>query len=170
MNKGKLFSKIVVVIFFLSILILTGCYSFTGGSVPEHLESIQIMPVVDNSGYGNPLFREELQNNLVEKFITDGSFSVAENNGDARLTASIASIRDQTIALSQGELETERKIVVTVKAEYFDAIERKQIFTRRFNNEQLYALSNPVLERNEAVIRALDQLSDDIRLAVVSGW
>jgi hypothetical protein len=152
------------------VLLLTSCYSFTGGSIPEHLETIQIMSVVDNSGYGNPLFREEMQNYLVDKFITDGSLGITENNGDARLTVTIASIRDQSVALSAGELETERKVVVTCSAEYFDAVERQQIFRRNFNNEQLYSLANPIQERNEAVLRAMDQISDDIRLAVVSGW
>jgi len=154
----------------LFVIFLGGCYSFTGGSIPEHLNSIQIMSVVDNSGYGNPLFREEMQNYLVDKFITDGSLSVAENNGDARLTVTISSIQDQTIALNAGELETERKVVVVCSAEYFDAVERKQVFKRNFSNEQLYSLSNPVAERNEAVLKAMDQVSDDIRLAVVSGW
>jgi hypothetical protein len=150
--------------------LFSGCYSFDGGSIPEHLNSLQILNVVDNSGYGNPLFREEMQNYLVEKFITDGSLSVTENNGDARLTVTISGIADQSIALNDGELETERKIVVTSNAEYYDAVERDQIFKRSFSNEQIYALSNPIANRNEAVLRALDQISDDIRLAVVSGW
>lgn len=154
----------------LAMLYLSSCYSFTGGSIPEHLNSIQIMSVVDNSGYGNPLFREEMQNYLVDKFITDGSLSVTESNGDARLSVTITSIRDQSIALSAGELETERKVVVTCSAEYFDAVERKQVFRRNFNNEQIFSLANPIQERNDAILRSMDQISDDIRLAVVSGW
>lgn len=152
------------------LLVLAGCYSFTGSSVPAHLKTLEILSIQDNSGYGNPLFRQEMSQLINEKFIADNSFNLASSAGDARLTIEIASISDQSVAISPGELETQRRITVNCQAEYFDAINSKQIFKKQFSNNQLYDLSNALDNRNEAILIAINQISDDILLAVVSGW
>lgn len=149
---------------------MTACYSFTGGSIPEHIKTLKINNVQDNSGYGNPQFREDMLQFLVQRFITDNSFNLTDENPNARLSVAISSIRDETVALSPGELETERKVTVDCKVEYYDLVKKKVIFEKKFNNFQLYDLSNALVNRNNAVTNALEQLANDILLGVVSGW
>ena len=149
---------------------LSGCYSFTGGSIPEHLKTLNIAPINDNSGYGDPRIRETLTQLLLDKFRSDHSFNLVERNSNARLDVVISSIKDETMTISPGQLETERKITVQSDVEYYDAVKKLMIFKKNFSAFSVYPLANAQTERNTAVNKALDQMSDDILLAVVSGW
>ncbi|MFA6572438.1 MAG: LPS assembly lipoprotein LptE [Bacteroidota bacterium] len=147
-----------------------GCYSFTGGSIPEHLKTLYLSSVNDNSGYGDPRYRENLYQLLIDKFKNDNSFNLVQQSADARLNVQISSIRDETLTVRPGELETERKATVSCEVEYYDAVKKIQIFKKSFSAYNVYSLANSQTERNLAITKALDQISDDIMLAVVSGW
>jgi hypothetical protein len=148
-----------------------GCYSFTGGStIPSHIKTLYISSVNDLSGYGNPNFRNILMQNLIDKFKKDNSFEVVERNGNAKLNVSINTIREEALTISPGELERERKINVSCEVEYYDVVKKKQIWKKTFSNSQVYELALAQVGRDEAIRVALDQISDDTLLAVVSGW
>lgn len=165
--RTLVFRAIIVLAF--SVL-MVGCYSFTGGSIPEYLKTLQITNVNDNSGFGNPLYREEMSRLLITKFRNDNSFSLTESVGDARLTVSIASINDMAVSVRPGELEKERKVTVVTKAEYYDNVNKKVIWSRNFDNFSIYEVTNVQENRNREILRILEQTSNDILLAVVSGW
>lgn len=170
--KVDFFPKIFL-FFIFACYIFQGCYSFTGGSVPEHLKTIYIAAVSDNSGYGNPLYKDNLTQLLVDRFRDDNSFKITETVGDARLSVSINTINDATLAVRsgrQGTLENERQITVNCSVEYYDALKKKSIWSKTFSNYSIYELANAQQARDEAVQLALEQLSDDIFLAIVSGW
>ena len=171
MNK---FKKYLSTLFLIPLLFLGGCYSFTGGSIPSHLKSLQITNVVDNSGYGVPLVKDDFTNKLNNRFRSDNSFQIVLQNGNARLSVTILSIKDDPVSIgiqNKNELETQRKITLTCKAEYFDNVKKKQIFEKTFSNFDVFSLSGNVQQnRNEKILKSLDQICDDIIVAVVSGW
>jgi len=166
MKNNSSFNNILskfLFIFCIALLIqLAGCYSFTGSSVPEHLKTLQIAAVSDNSGYGNPAYKDKLSLLLFDKFRNDNSFQLVERNGNARLKVVIASIRDETAVVSPGELEKERKMTISCNVEYYDAVKKKMIWKKSFSNYGIYNINNPVEGRNTAVLTALDKISDDI--------
>jgi hypothetical protein len=162
--------KFVSLICVLSCSILAGCYSFTGGSVPEHLKTLYIAPVNDKSGFGNPQYRNELMLELTDKFRSDNSFEIVERNGDAKLFVTIVSINEEITAVSPGELADEKKVTVVCSAEYYDAVENKTLMEKNFESFDVYKISRGQTGREEAVLSALDVVSDEILLAVVSGW
>lgn len=151
-------------------LILYSCYSFTGASIPDHIKSLHIMSVVDKSGFGNPIFKDDMTVFLIDEFRDENLFDISQMSGDARLEVEIISIKDSPTAVSPGELETERKITVQCKALYYDNVNRKEFWNKNFSAYDLFELSNPQENRNEAVKRVLEQITQDIILAVVSGW
>ena len=148
----------------------TGCYSFTGGSVPDHLKTISLTAVQDNSGFGNPRFRDVLTRSLLDKFRNDNTLVLVESNGDAQLQSTIIRINDDVVSVSPGEVERERRIAVSVETDYTDYVKRKQVWKRTFSNFQVYLISQGQQAREDAVIAALQQIGEDILLAVVSGW
>ena len=153
------------------ILFLSGCYSFTGGNIPSHLKSIYIQPVLDQSGYGNPLFRAKLAHSLIDEFRSDNSFNIVETaGGDSKLEVNITNISDAPIAVSSGAIETERRVTVRCKAIYYDNVKRNEIWNKDFSAYQNYELSNALANRNEAIELILEQIANDVLLAVVSGW
>jgi hypothetical protein len=154
----------------LLILILFGCYSFKGGSVPDHLKTIRIATVTDNSGYGNPQYMQNMTNELFKEFREDGSFKIVDRGGDAKITVTISSIREEKFQVSQQELETERKITVTCKVEYFDAVKNKMIWTNDFKNTEIYDINASQQGIDRAINDALQKTVEDIVFQVVSGW
>ena len=164
--------KILFLLIFIEIL--PGCYSFTGGASPEWLKTIYIATVTDNSGYGDPKYRDYLTTQLVNKFKNDNTFNLVDKNGNARLDAIITNIIEAPLTIRPGagqELESERKITVNIDAEYYDAVKKKQIWKRTFSSFGTFDISkNPQTGREKALKTALDQTADDMLLAVVSGW
>ena len=163
-----------IVIYILNILIvvifLTSCYSFTGGSVPSHLKTINISNVNDISGFGNPEYKDLLFQSLLDGFQTDNSLTIVEAGGDSRLIVSIVNINESPVAISPGELETDRRVNLICDVEFFDVINQKQIFKRNFANNEIYAVSEGQSGRDNTIKSLLNKTAEDILLSVVSGW
>lgn len=151
-------------------LAATACYSFRGGSVPDHLKTISIASTVDRSGFGNPAYREVATETLLRRFRTDNSLQVIEENGDARLTPVIVRIKDQILNVSDADREGQRKIVVAVEVEFFDAVKNKQVWKQTFERFGVYDAANASTERDDAVREAIRQISDDVLLQLVTDW
>ncbi len=149
---------------------VSACYSFRGGSVPDHIRSISIAPVIDRSGFGDPTFREFSTETLIRRFRSDNSVQLVEDNGDARLSPVLTRVQDQIVTVQSGDLENQRRIVVAVEAEYFDAVKNRVVWKKTFENFDVYDVANATEGRRFAAERALRRITDDILLAVVSDW
>lgn len=171
-NKMRKIAKITskLTISSLIILILTGCYSFVGGSLPDHLKTLNIEPVIDQSNSGVPEFQTFMYDELIRKFRSDGSLKIDENNYDSRLTVQITSIMEAITQVTPGELEKERKVTVTCKAVFYDNVKKKMIWEKDFTNYSFYSVSDGFVGRNEAIRTSLRNNSEDILLSVISGW
>ena len=157
-------------IFILSVFMISGCYSFKGGSVPDHLKTLRIATVTDNSGYGNPQFMQKMTNELFKQFRQEGSFKIVERGGDAKLNVTISDIREEKYQVSQQELETERKITTVCDVEYFDAVKNKMIWKNSFKNTEIYDINASQAGIERAINEALEKTVEDIVFQVVSGW
>ena len=159
--------KLVV---FLFLITLTGCYSFRGGTIPEHLKSLQIASVIDNSNFGKPEYKIDLETELTNNFIKDKSFSLADEGSDAKLSISISSIVEAVNSVGQGELEQERRITLTCSVEYYDNVNKKQIWKKNFSSYGLFDVNQAFTARDETIKIVIKQIAEDILLAVVSDW
>ncbi len=154
-------------------LVNFGCcaYSFTGASVPEHLKTIAIPIAEDRSSAAIPGLRELLTDNIIRKFIDDNSLQVTERiTANASLECVITSVTDAPAIVSAGEEITSRRLTITVKVLYKDLVQRKTIFDKSFSNYGDYVPADVTNNRDTAILTALDKISEDILLAVVSGW
>lgn len=170
MKENIIKNWLILVLLSVLVVMLSSCYSFTGGAIPPHLKSLFIASIEDNSGYGYPRFRNELNEKLLEVFRNDNSFTLANYGGDAKLEVSISSISDQTVSVQSGELEKERRLTISLKATYYDNVKDKEIWNKTFSKYQNYDISNPQVNRDNAGSIIIEQLSNDILIAVVSGW
>ena len=149
---------------------LTSCYSFRGGSVPDHIATISIGSVIDRSGFGDPTFREFCTETLVRRFRSDNTVQVVEDNGDARISTVLTRVQDQIVTIQTGDLERQRRILVAVEVEYFDAVKNKVVWKKTFENSDVYDVAEATEGRRSAADRAIQRIADDILLAVVSDW
>lgn len=170
----KNYSKLILFLFItLGVINLISCfsYSFTGASVPAHLKSIAIPIAEDRSGSGQPGLSDMLTNSLTQKFIDDNTLQVTEKNkANAILNCSIISLSDAPTIITGNEEVQTRRITISVQAVYRDLVKRKTIFEKNFSEYGDYPSGGSMSSRNDAIQNAIDKISDDILLDVVSGW
>jgi hypothetical protein len=172
-RRALLYSLVIAFLFGTSVVVNFGCgsYSFTGASVPAHLKTIAIPIADDKSPAAIPGLRELLTDNLIQKFISDNSLQVTERStANATLECVITSVTDAPAIVSAGEQITSRRLTINVKVIYKDLVQKKTIFENNFTNYGDYVPGEAANNRDDAITIAIDKLSEDILLAVVSGW
>lgn len=152
---------------------LTGCfYSFTGASVPAHLNSISISTFENRSGSAEPGLQEEFTNIQIQKFLNDNTLQVTERvNADALLEGTILSITESPVAISTEETISSRQITISVRVVFKDLVKKLTISDRRYSNNAIYSLEDDIISaRQRAINTAIDRITDDILLGTVSNW
>lgn len=156
------------------IALLWSCsYSFTGSSVPPHLNTIAIPIVKDKSGSGEPNLSSDFTHNLTEQFFDENSLQVVNSvNSDAILIVTILSMPERTEVVSgESEKATQRRITINAKVVYKDLVLKKTIFEKRISNYATFdASENYTTNRQDGIERAIEQVALDILLAVVADW
>lgn len=157
------------------LVIFAGCvgcpYSFTGASVPPHLESLAVPFAEDKSGSAEPGLRENFSTGLLNKFIEDNSFSITDRTqADAIIECVIVQFSDAPMVVNPGESVAARRITIGVQVRYRDLVKKITIYEKQFSNYGDYASSDGVTGKSSAIETALDKITDDILLETVSGW
>lgn len=148
-----------------------GSYSFTGSSVPSHLKTIYIPVAQDKSPAAIPGLRESLTDDLIQKFINDNSLQVSNaTSADASLNCVITRVTDVPAIVSSGDQISARKLTINVKVLYKDLVMKKTVFEKDFSGFGNYVPAQTTNEREDAIAIAVNNISEDILLAVVSGW
>lgn len=161
----------VNIILFVLIAGLTGCYSFTGASVPSHLKTVAIPLMEDQTGLGEASLREKMTRTLTDLFIRDNSLEVADKStADSILDGIIVSARDEIVSVGGGETVNKRRINMSVKVVYQDMKLRKRVYEKTFNNYGDYDPTSGFTQRQLAFDEAIRKISEDILLETVSGW
>lgn len=174
--ENMIYKKLVAALFIIIALILKGCsYSFTGASVPPHLNSIAIIDFKDRSGSGEPELRDKFTTQLVQYFLDDNTLFVTQKeNADALLECTVTSIKDAPGIVgieNNTEAISTRKLTITVKVMYRDLVKRKNIFDKQFSNNTDYSTDGDVFQlRQNAIDETIEKICEDILLGVVSNW
>jgi hypothetical protein len=151
--------------------IFSGCYSFTGSNLPAGIKSIAIPLAADNSGFSQADIRQQLTDQLTQKFTRDGSLQVRDRTvADALLDVTITSITDLPVGVSVGEQLTTKRITINAQALYRDQKKQKTFWDKSFQQTADYPISQGLDGQKVAVKNALDKLSNDLLLGVISNW
>lgn len=159
-------------LFLLTLVLLSGCtYSFKGGSVPAHIKTIAIPLVQDQSGYGDPALRDNLTQQLVDRFTNDNTLQIAERStADALLEGVVTDVKDAPSVVQAGEQVTARRITITVHVTFEDLKLRKKIWEKDFSNWGEYQSGGGLTQRNDGVNAAVQKLTEDILNETIAGW
>lgn len=171
-------SILAIVIVTISIATLQSCsYSFTGASVPSHLKTISIPVFSDKSGSGEFDLNRKTTTQLIQKFNDDNTLLVTDRlNSDSILEGSIVALSDAPSVVSGGETVSTRRLTITVRAIFKDRIKKITVFEKNFSNYGDYpttifpAGENVTSVRKKAIDEAIDKITEDILLGVVSNW
>ena len=164
------YSKISLIV--IPFLIFGCSYSFTGSSVPSHLKTIYIPFCIDNTGSGEPTLADDFTSKLIDQFISDNSLSVSDKpKTDAMLDCTLNSIQDAPTVIQGGETVSMRRLTINARVIYKDYVLKKTVFDKQFSAYADYETSGDVsTDRSDAILSAVDLITEDILLAVVSDW
>jgi hypothetical protein len=82
----------------------------------------------------------------------------------------ITTVTDVPSIVSAGEQISARKITINVKVVYKDLVMKKTVFDKNFSGFGDYVPAQTSNQREDAIAIAVNNISEDILLAVVSGW
>ena len=171
--KYKIKIYCISLILLLLTVLCSGCtYSFKGANPPEGIKTIYIPTVKDNSGFGVANLGDNFTLLLKTKFIKDNTLEYAEKiNADGMLTCSITNIKDEALVVQAGEQVSKRKITITVNVDFSNLKKQKSIWKKDFSNWGEYdSQSGGFSARDNGLNSAVDKITDDILLDVISNW
>lgn len=160
------------IFYFLLSLFLAGCsYSFTGSSIPSDMKTIAIPVFDDISGYTEAGLRENLTNALIQKFIQDNSLQVVDRKfSDTILEGVILSIRDEPFVITGNEQVNSRRVSIQVKVRFWDQRSKKQYWEKNFSQYADYSAEGGIFAKQQAIQKAIENLTEDILISTVSDW
>lgn len=154
-------------------LLLSGCwfYSFSGASIPEHLDTVAIPIVEDRSFGGTPGMDQVLTDFLIERFARQTRLALEpdENAADVLLTAAIESYRNEPVAVTGDEVAALNRVTISVQVRYFDQVEDEEVLARSFSQSDQYDAAD-IDREAETAAAILRQIADDIFTAATSDW
>lgn len=155
-------------------VLISGCgiYSFTGASIPDHMNTIAV-PLVEirTSGSISDL-DQTLTEALVERFVdrTRLTLEPSEDAADAVLTTSVDRYSLTPVAVTGEERASLNRVTIVVSVRYLDRVEENERLSRTFTASADYDPVEGPAGESEAVLRAVDQLANDIFTAATSDW
>ena len=165
--------RLVVLAALAAVLPACSHYSFTGASVPAHLETVAV-PLAEVS-VATPLttLDEELTELLVDRFVrqTRLSLETSEAEADAVLTARIVEYRNDPAAVGGDERAALNRVTIRVEVTYFDQAEDRELMGRGFSAFETYdpVASGPDGEA-QAAQAVLADIADKIFAEATSDW
>lgn len=154
---------------------LTGCafYSFSGASIPSHLETIAIPIAEDNTSSPIPTLGRDLTGILTDQFVGRTSFSLNNNetNADAVLRTRITGYANQPTGVSGDERATVNRVRIRVQVRYYDQVRDSAMVDESFTGSAEYDPTEAGLNGEQQAARlALERAGEDIFTTATSDW
>lgn len=148
-----------------------GPYSFTGATIPAHIQTIAILPVDDRSVGAPAGLDQRLTELLIDRFVgrTRLSLVADEESADALLVAEIDRYGNEPAAVTGGEVAALNRVTVSVRVRYMDRVEDRERMARSFSQRETYDARQIDQELTTAE-EVLTRLADDIFTAATSDW
>jgi hypothetical protein len=170
---ARLINIVKHIVIFLACISLYSCtYSFKGASPPEGIKTIFIPTIKDESGFGLPTLSDQMTLLLKNKFINDNTLEYAEKTkADGMVDCIITSVRDEVQVVVGNETVSKRKITISVSVDFSNLKKQKNVWRKDFSNWGEYDSSEGGFSKRDEGIRiAVDKITDDILLSVISNW
>jgi hypothetical protein len=151
-----------------------GAYSFTGSTIPEHVETIAIPIFEDRTRSGIPNLSDTVTELLIDRFVNQTRLRLAsnENDADTILSGSVVGYRNQPAAVGGEEEATINRVNITVSARYYDRVKDTEMVRER--SFTAFGEYDPVADgisgESDAAETALSQIADDLFTAATSNW
>ncbi len=162
----------LLLLFGLLAVVLQGCYSFSGASLPEHLHTVAVPLFDDTSRAGIAEYRERCTRSLINSIEAQSELVVEADpsRADAVLTGAIISYADEPSQLgSTTERAVTNRITVVLKADFDDRVTREKLFSQTFVGFADYTAGSYAAQQG-AIDSAIDMAVEELFNRMISNW
>lgn len=155
--------------------LVAGCsyYSFTGASIPAHLNTIAIPLSEDNSVNTLVNLDEDFTELLLARFVQQTRLALQpdETEADAVLRVRIDRYSNLPTSVSGEETATLNRVTMNVTVVYTDRVNNGELLNRSFSSFEEYdPVTQGIEGEKEAALVVLDDIANDIFTAATSNW
>lgn len=164
--------RILTVFLFMALAVAQGCYSFTGASLPPHLNTVAVPLFDDRSQAGIAQFRENATRKLIDRIEGQSSLTIEADPSRANsvLNGAILSYSDEPSQLgSSTERAVTNRITVVLSGRFEDRVKNTTLFDTSFVGFADYSVGSYQAQQ-EAIDSALDQAVDEMFNRMISNW
>ena len=169
-------SNILRIVFFtmLFTIILNGCkvnYSFTGASIPPEVKTIDIKYFKNNATLVEPTLSQKLTDAFRDKFVSETSLDLVNQDGDLILEGVITGYRTQPVAIQGNDQAALNRLTITIEVTYTNTIDEDASFESQFSRYFDYSSSKNLLDVQEELIDEINRmLVEDVFNKAVINW
>ncbi len=169
-NKERtgLFLSVILVF-----MITTGCgvYSFTGASIPPGANSVSIDYFTNNASMVEPTLSQSFTDALRDKFVSQTTLELIQNNGDLQLEGSITDYKITPVAITGDQTAALNRLTISVKVRYTNTLEEAKDFETTFTRFEDYPSDQDLTSVQQGLIDQINEmLVDDIFNKAVVNW
>ena len=159
----------------LLMVLLSGCayYSFTGATLPSHLDTVSLPLAEDNTTSPINTLDEDLTRLLNDRFVgqTRLNLETNESNADAVLDTRITQYENRPSGVGGDGSAGNNRVSITVSAVYFDQVEDEELVNETFSSSEEYSPAEDGPDGEEAAALAvLEDIATDIFSSATSDW
>ncbi|ARM31413.1 LPS assembly lipoprotein LptE [Prosthecochloris sp. HL-130-GSB] len=157
----------------LTLLVTHGCYSFTGGSVPDHITTVAVPLFTDRSASGTAQLTVDFTRQLTRRIESRSRLRIEPDRyrADAVLEGTMVSFTDEPSQLSsQTERARTNRVTIIVEAVFLDNVNGGQLFPLTSFTGFADYTAGSFSAQQDAIETSVEQISEDIFNRMVSIW
>jgi hypothetical protein len=148
----------ITLLFFITVL-LSGCYSFKGISIPEDVNSYFIYDVQSNSSEAPVFLTQVFYQAFRDKIRAETKLRYNETTPDIEINATVEAYNITYVAPQPGQNVASNRLTVGLKVEYTDNKDDKRSWTSTFRRFADYSANANLLDIQDQLI---SQISEEI--------
>lgn len=147
-------------------------YSFTGASIPPEVKTISIAQFPNNAPLVNPTLSQELTDALRDKFQSQTSLTIVNQNGDLQIEGEIVDYNTRPAAIQSDDVAALNRLTITIRVTYTNTFDDTQSFTNQsFSRYEDYDSGSDLTSVSESLVPLIiESLVEDVFNKTVVNW
>lgn len=148
-----------------------GVYSFTGASIPPEAKTISIQYFQNNALLVEPLLSDEITNALRDRFMSQTSLNMVNQNGDLAFEGEITDYRTTPVAIQSDQTAALNRLEIKVNVRFTNKYDESTNFETQFSQYKEYPSEQDLnAVKTDLITEIVEMLVDDIFNKSVVNW
>lgn len=161
----------ILILLITSCLLLSSCYSFTGGSITPGMKTVSVSLFENNAPLVVPTLSQAFTETLKDRIRTQSPLSFVRTEGQASFVGRITGYEIRPVAMQGNDsgVAGQTRLTITVQVKYNNALKPTENFDQSFSRFQDFKGS--LASKEQQLIKDINlQLAEDIYNRAFANW